>query len=145
MAALILLSVLTLVLLHIPNFLLGAGNYDQMWVTTSLRGLVVSELEVSALKEGVHSGHGSGVIADTFRIARMLLSRLEDEKTGMIIPDAFKAQIPQERLDQTNQAAKVLGQSFVTSYPALDGVSPMNDDLVQTMLNRSMLISMFTL
>lgn len=49
-----------------PNFIVcldsGAGNYEQMWVTTSLRGLVVAEMEVAALKEGVHSGHGSGVV-----------------------------------------------------------------------------------
>lgn len=70
----------------------------------------------------------------------MLLSRLENEQTGEVLPEEFKAQIPQERLDQTNQAAQVLGQSFITSYPSLANVKPMSDDLVQTMLNRSMSI-----
>jgi acetylornithine deacetylase/succinyl-diaminopimelate desuccinylase-like protein len=38
----------------------GCGNYDQLWCTTSLRGLVLGTLEVSLLREGVHSGDGSG-------------------------------------------------------------------------------------
>ena len=36
----------------------GCGNYDQLWCTTSLRGLVVGDLSVQLLKEGVHSGDG---------------------------------------------------------------------------------------
>src|SRR5512135_1871293 len=54
----------------------GCGNYDQMWLTTSLRGLVIGTLEVELLSEGVHSGDGSGVIASSFRVARALIDRL---------------------------------------------------------------------
>ena len=39
----------------------GCANYDQLWSTTSLRGLVIGNLEVSLLTEGVHSGDGTGV------------------------------------------------------------------------------------
>ncbi|MCB1643540.1 MAG: M20/M25/M40 family metallo-hydrolase, partial [Xanthomonadales bacterium] len=33
----------------------GAGNYDQLWLTTSLRGLAGGTLRVRVLQEGVHS------------------------------------------------------------------------------------------
>ena len=62
----------------------GCGNYDQLWSTTSLRGLVAGELMVEVLREGVHSGEASGIVPSSFRVLRVLLSRLEDEATGVI-------------------------------------------------------------
>src|ERR1041385_6314906 len=56
----------------------GCANYDQLWSTTSLRGLVLGTLDVSLLTEGVHSGDGTGVIAASERVVRQLLDRLED-------------------------------------------------------------------
>jgi hypothetical protein len=77
----------------------GCGNYDQLWVTDSLRGVVVGELTVSVLSEGVHSGDASGVVPDTFRVARKLLSRLEDETTGKILPPGLSVEITPKRLE----------------------------------------------
>ncbi|MEA2336170.1 MAG: hypothetical protein QOE82_177, partial [Thermoanaerobaculia bacterium] len=37
----------------------GCGNYDQLWITTSLRGSIVGNLTVEVLTEGVHSGDAS--------------------------------------------------------------------------------------
>src|SRR3546814_10022275 len=67
----------------------GAGNYDQLWMTTSLRGLVAGTLEVRVLDEGVHSGDASGVVPSSFRILRHLLDRLEDSATGRLLPHSF--------------------------------------------------------
>jgi len=60
----------------------GCGNYDQLWMTTSLRGMASGTLTVEVLDEGVHSGDASGIVPSSFRILRRLLSRLEDEETG---------------------------------------------------------------
>ncbi len=60
----------------------GCGDYERLWVSTSLRGATKIDLTVSILKEGVHSGDASGVVPDSFRIVRLLLSRLEDPATG---------------------------------------------------------------
>src|SRR3989442_1738025 len=38
----------------------GCGNYEQLWGTTSLRGVVGGVLTVEVLTEGVHSGSASG-------------------------------------------------------------------------------------
>ena len=45
----------------------GCGNYDQLWLTTSLRGIVIGELTVRVLTEGVHSGTASGIVPSSFR------------------------------------------------------------------------------
>src|SRR5881392_3139749 len=62
----------------------GCGNYEQLWMTTSLRGSIVGNLNVEVLTEGVHSGDASGIVPDSFRIIRLLLDRLEDATTGRI-------------------------------------------------------------
>src|SRR5256712_1905792 len=87
----------------------GCGNYDQLWSTTSLRGIVNGELTVEVLTEGVHSGAASGIVPSSFRVARQLLSRLEDERTGEIIPRDFHAEIPRDRIQQAREVVKALG------------------------------------
>lgn len=115
----------------------GCGNYDQLWLTTSLRGLVGGVLSVSALSEGVHSGDASGIVPSTFRIARQLLSRLEDEDTGGVLLDALWTDIPDDRVRQAKKAAAVLGDEVWTKFPFLPGVSPASDDLAELVLDRT--------
>src|SRR5271154_5642564 len=88
----------------------GCGNYDQLWLTTSLRGSFAGTLTVRVLGEGVHSGDASGVVPSSFRIFRQLLSRLEDETTGEIRPELLTVQIPPDRRSQARKAADVLGK-----------------------------------
>jgi acetylornithine deacetylase/succinyl-diaminopimelate desuccinylase-like protein len=115
----------------------GCGNYDQLWLTTSLRGLVSGSLRIEVLDEGVHSGHASGVVPSSFRILRQLLSRLEDEATGTVRPAEFWAEIPAARLAQARRAAAVLGAAVFTEYPFTAGVSPVTDDTTELVLNRT--------
>ncbi len=115
----------------------GAGNYEQMWTTTSLRGLVSGVLKVNVLSEGVHSGDASGVVPSSFRIARELLSRIEDPVTGEIKPEAFKAEIPQQRRDQAERASKTLGDTVYKKFPLVSQIQPMNNSLVELILNRT--------
>ncbi len=81
---------------------------EQMWSTTSLRGLVSGVLRVDVLDEGVHSGDASGVVPSSFRVAREILNRLEDPTTGKILPKEFQAEIPSERVEQAKRAAATL-------------------------------------
>src|SRR4029077_14624468 len=67
----------------------GAGNYDQLWLTTSLRGNLTGTLRVEILTEGIHSGDSSGLVPSSFRILRQVLDRLEDSKTGELLPQSF--------------------------------------------------------
>ena len=115
----------------------GCGNYEQLWVTNSLRGLVTGTLTVSTITEGVHSGAASGIVPSSFRVLRQLLSRLEDERTGDILPRNLYAEIPEERLRQAAAAAQVLGSSVSAMYPFHTGTAPVTPDIGELLLNRT--------
>ena len=115
----------------------GCGNYDQLWMTTSLRGMASGTLRVEVLDEGVHSGDASGIVPSSFRILRRLLSRLEDEETGAIRPAELYVQVPPERVVQARRAAAALGEAVYTKFPLKAGMSPMSDDLTELVLNRT--------
>ena len=115
----------------------GCGNYEQLWVTTSLRGLAAGTLSVEVLTEGVHSGDASGIVPSSFRLARALLDRLEDSATGRIEPPEFHCAIPRERLDQADQAGRILGASVCGKFPFAGGTQAMASDLGEAILNRT--------
>jgi acetylornithine deacetylase/succinyl-diaminopimelate desuccinylase-like protein len=115
----------------------GCGNYEQLWLTTSLRGLASGTLTVRVLDEGVHSGDASGVVPSSFRVLRLLLSRLEDEQTGTIRPSELYAQIPPERVFQARRAAGALGNAVYTKFPLPGQMSPVAEDLTELVLNRT--------
>jgi acetylornithine deacetylase/succinyl-diaminopimelate desuccinylase-like protein len=115
----------------------GCGNYDQLWLTTSLRGSMAGNLTAEVLTEGVHSGDASGIVPSSFRILRILLDRLEDSKSGRILPEWVNVKIPQHRVDQTRATAQVLGSAIYESFPWIKGMRPIVDDPVELMLNRT--------
>ena len=115
----------------------GCGDYKQLWLTTSLRGMVGGSLRVDVLREGVHSGLASGIVASSFRILRALLSRLEDEQTGEILPPAFHADIPPERIAQAERAAGTLGESVWSKFPFVEGMEPIDHDGALLLLNQA--------
>ncbi|NLA66904.1 MAG: M20/M25/M40 family metallo-hydrolase, partial [Gammaproteobacteria bacterium] len=115
----------------------GCGNYEQLWCTTSLRGLAGGNFTVKVLDEGVHSGDVSGVVPSSFRLLRQLLSRIEDEDTGRILLEGLHAEIPADRLAQARKCAEVLDTAVFDKFPFLPGMTPMSDDLTELVLNRT--------
>ncbi len=115
----------------------GCGNYDQLWCTTSLRGMAGGNLTVNVLEEGVHSGDASGIVPSSFRIIRELLSRIEDETTGRILVEGLYAEIPADRLTQAAKVAEVLGNEVYDKFPFLPGMTPMATDNTELVLNRT--------
>lgn len=113
------------------------GNYDQLWCTTSLRGNLVGNLTVEVLTEGVHSGGASGIVPSSFRIARQLLSRIEDEANGSIPVDGLHADIPAQRLEQAERAAEVLGDSVYRKFPWIEPGSEPSETAYQLLLNNT--------
>jgi acetylornithine deacetylase/succinyl-diaminopimelate desuccinylase-like protein len=120
----------------------GAGNYDQLWLTTSLRGNVTGTLKVEILTEGVHSGDASGLVPSSFRILRQVLDRLEDSKTGHLLPESFHCQIPASRVEQARATAKILGDEVWKRFPWACGADgalalPTTTDPTEGLLNRT--------
>jgi acetylornithine deacetylase/succinyl-diaminopimelate desuccinylase-like protein len=111
------------------------GNYDQVWCTTSLRGVLVGELRVRMLSEGVHSGLATGIAATPFRLVQQLLARLESPVTGELLLDELMVNIPADRRTQIAAAAKVLGKEIAGKVPFLTGVQPISNDPVELLIN----------
>ena len=123
----------------------GAGNYDQLWLTTSLRGMASGTLKVEILTEGVHSGDASGLVPSSFRIMRQVLDRLEDSKTGRLLPASFHCEMPAERLAQAQATAAILGDEVYKRFPwahydcggSTAFALPTTTDPVEALLNRT--------
>jgi len=113
------------------------GNYDQLWCTTSLRGNLTGMLRVDVLTEGVHSGTASGVVPSSFRVARQLISRIEDESNGQILLDDLHVEIPGQRLEQARLAAETLQDSVYEKFPwAVDKPLP-DESHTELLLNNT--------
>ena len=123
----------------------GAGNYDQLWLTTSLRGMASGVLKVEVLTEGVHSGDASGLVPSSFRILRQVLDRLEDSATGRLLPQSFHCEVPTDRLAQARATAAILGEELYQRFPwahydcegAARFTLPTTTDPLQALLNRT--------
>lgn len=113
------------------------GNYDQLWSTTSLRGIIGGTLSIETLENGIHSGYGSGVAPSVFHVLRQLLDRIENDHTGAILVDELNVSIPEHRLTQAAQAADALGDNVKNSVPFLPGVDAITEDTQEQILNRS--------
>jgi acetylornithine deacetylase/succinyl-diaminopimelate desuccinylase-like protein len=120
----------------------GAGNYDQLWLTTSLRGMVSGVLKVEILTEGIHSGDASGLVPSSFRILRHVLDRLEDSKTGYLLPESFHCEIPASRVEQAKATAAILKDEVWKRMPWACGADggltlPTTTDPVEVLMNRT--------
>ncbi len=122
-----------------PSFVVcldsGCIDYDRMWLTTSLRGIVNLTLSIDIVREGLHSGE-SGMIASSFRIARILLSRIEDEATGRLLLDSCDVSVPDDRLAEAEATAEEIG-TIADRYPLVDGARPMTTDGAEQLLGRT--------
>ena len=123
----------------------GAGNYDQLWLTSSLRGMASGTLKVEVLTEGVHSGDASGLVPSSFRVLRHLLDRLEDSASGRLLPASFHCEVPAERMAQAQATADILGDELYKRFPwahadcggASQTMLPTTTDPLQALLART--------
>jgi len=115
----------------------GCGDYDHLWTTTSLRGVLSGTLTVEVLGEGVHSGQASGIVPSSFRVLRQLLDRLEDHRTGEILVRECHVEIPPGRLVEVRAVAAVLGEDVWRRFPYVPGMQPMTTDPVEALLNNT--------
>jgi len=84
------------------------------------------------------------VVPSSFRIARQLLDRIDDSRTGIVKGSHFACEIPKERLAQAQQAARILGDTMWKRFPwsCCDDkrglfAEPVTKDPVELILNRT--------
>jgi acetylornithine deacetylase/succinyl-diaminopimelate desuccinylase-like protein len=81
-------------------------------------------------------------VPSSFRILRQVLDRLEDAKTGELLPQSFHCTIPAGRIEQARATAQILGDEVWRRFPwacGADGTPalPTTTDPVQALLNRT--------
>ncbi len=112
----------------------GGSDYDRMWLTTSLRGLVQVTMTVRVLASGLHSGMASGMVPSSFRIARALLDRVEDSATGEVLIPEMHVEIPAHRLTEVREAVETAPGALWGTVPRVGDLQPMSDDEVEQAL-----------
>lgn len=115
----------------------GAGDYERLWLTTSLRGLAQVEVTVRVLDSGQHSGLASGIVPDSVRVLRQLLDRVEDSTTGEIRIPELDVGIPANRLEETRAAVRSVPGLVRSAVPLPDGMQAVSEDEVELALNNS--------
>ncbi len=115
----------------------GCVDYDTLWLTTSLRGLVGGKLRVQVVTEGIHSGAASGVVPSSFRIARQLLDRIEDATTGRVLIESAWAEIPPHRIAEAEALADELGVASMEPFSIVPGLELMSDGPADALLART--------
>ncbi|WP_199440516.1 M20/M25/M40 family metallo-hydrolase [Umezawaea beigongshangensis] len=110
----------------------GGNDYERMWLTTSLRGLVQVALTVRVLRSGQHSGMVSGIVPSSFRVARQLLDRVEDSATGEVLVREMHVDVPENRLAELREAVAA-APGALTGLPAISAL--VSEDEAQLALN----------
>jgi acetylornithine deacetylase/succinyl-diaminopimelate desuccinylase-like protein len=76
-------------------------------------------------------------VPSSFRVARQLLSRLENVDTGEVLLDELKTDIPEYRIQETKKYVSILGNEVVEEFPWDAHMEPSTDDKVEGILRRT--------
>jgi acetylornithine deacetylase/succinyl-diaminopimelate desuccinylase-like protein len=110
----------------------GGLSNDRLWLTTSLRGILIATVRVDVLTEGIHSGLGGGIVPSSFRILRRILSQIEDEATGRILlPELLGAGIPESHRANIEALAVEFPES---EAPIVAGLHLLTPDPVERLI-----------
>ncbi|MGN9787030.1 M20/M25/M40 family metallo-hydrolase [Nonomuraea sp. ZG12] len=115
----------------------GGGDYERLWLTSSLRGAVQATVTVRVLETGVHSGLGSGVVPSSFRVMRLLLDRVEDPETGEVKVAEMVVPIPEDRRAEAAELVALHPEVAVPRLPLPPGMRRASDDDVELVLNNT--------
>ena len=112
------------------------GNYDQLWVTTSLRGLLPGVLSVDILTEGQHSGAAGGIVPSSFRLLRGLLERVENAATGTL-HSCLRTRVPATAKAELRAAADVLGGGIAGRFPWVEGAGADTENMEELLIRNT--------
>ena len=114
----------------------GGPDYDHIWMTEALRGLVSGTLSVKVSHEGIHSGNSGGSIPSSFRIQRILLDRVEDSSSGKVLIPEMHVDIPGQIREKAMALREIVGDSIWEQFPTVDTLrqaSETTEDMIVAM------------
>ncbi|MGB1461381.1 MAG: M20/M25/M40 family metallo-hydrolase [Candidatus Thalassarchaeaceae archaeon] len=114
----------------------GGPDYDHVWMTEALRGLVSGTLSVKVSHEGIHSGNSGGSIPSSFRIQRILLDRVEDSSSGKVLIPEMHVDIPEQIREKAMALREIVGDSIWEQFPTVDTLrqaSETTEDMIVAM------------
>ena len=115
----------------------GAFDYNQLWMTSSLRGICILDMTVQCGKDAYHSGEVGGIVPETFRIVRQLLDRLDNSETGEVCPELL-VETPDWKQKEAEYMVSISGKEMYEKYAVAEGAQYVNqDDLVKMYLGNN--------
>ena len=103
----------------------SANDYENLWVTSSLRGIIATTLRVKTLDYPVHSGMFSGVVPDAYLTALHLIDRVCDFKTGFVTLPEFARNVTDTEMALLEASTAILGENYFDRRALAEGVDPL--------------------
>ncbi len=107
----------------------GCLDYEHLWITQSLRGLLQINVGVRVLDQGTHSGGAGGIVPSAFHVLRELIDRICEPASGKITLPELKVDVPDYVSDGAQKAAEILGSTDAHGLPFADGVQPLQENI----------------
>lgn len=115
----------------------GGIDYERLWLTDSLRGLVQATLTVRVLETPQHSGLAGGIVPDPFRVLRHLLDRVEDSASGEIKIPEMQVALPGERRAAARDVAELTTGLITGRFPLVARMTTADTDEAELLLNNT--------
>ena len=115
----------------------GGSDYDRLWITNSLRGVLNLYLKIQTLDNNCNFGpEASGRIAENLFLLRKSLEGIFDTNTGEVKIDELHAkEIPKNIEEEMNKEIEIVGDKFFNGIPLYEGVQPLKTDVKEAMIN----------
>lgn len=115
----------------------GCSDYERLWITNSLRGVVDFDIKITSLDNDCHFGpEASGRVAENLFLLRKALDGVVDTTTGEILIDEFFVkEIPTSIEKEMDKEIEIVGDKFFDDIPLYDGVKPLKSDVKEAMIN----------
>ena len=115
----------------------ACSDYNRLWITNSLRGILDFEINIQSLDNDCNYGPEiSGRIAENYFLIRKILDGVIDTTTGEVKIKEFQVnEIPKIIEEQMEKEIEILGDKFFETIPLHPGVTPIKIEVKDAMIN----------